>query len=341
MGTARLLIPTWNIGLYGGISTTSAVLDAPAEKVAVIGRAHKTGNISTVKGFCMAVATGGGNPVYDVRIETVDKTTGRPTGTLWATNTNATLTVSATGAWSVTLTADAAVTAGDEFAVVVSATTVGGTQNATFQIAHASAWSVQFPYALSDTGAGWSVSGNMPAGQLAVYSDGDPVHGVSLSSPGTEQYNSSSTPDERGNRWNFDQSMRIHGLAGFLRPGASSTHDLILADSGGTELAKLNFDGDVHRVTSSEGLTIGRFSSPVTIPAATDFHTLLRPNTTTNHRIVVHTFPSSSDRSLLEPNAVYASRTDNGAISTDAAKFACIWPLIEVPRSTPGFAFFG
>ena len=61
----------------------------------------------------------------DVRLETVDTSTGLATGTLVDTNTNNTLAISSTGWKEVTFTAAATVSKGDLLAIVITDTTSG------------------------------------------------------------------------------------------------------------------------------------------------------------------------------------------------------------------------
>jgi hypothetical protein len=100
-------------------STTQMLIDAAGEKAGWVLRAPKTGNIRKV-GFGLYTVTTGAT--MDVRIETVDMSTGFPTGTLWGTNTNASQVILDTDdyKWFTTqLTSDAAVTRNDLIAVVI------------------------------------------------------------------------------------------------------------------------------------------------------------------------------------------------------------------------------
>jgi hypothetical protein len=104
------------------------VIDANDEKVAFVVLLQKAGDISTVHFRTGTVTTG--DDVL-VRLETVDQTTGDPTGTLWGTTTSATVTV-ADGdddTWMVaTLTTDATIASGDvgkPIAIVIAAPAAG------------------------------------------------------------------------------------------------------------------------------------------------------------------------------------------------------------------------
>src|SRR3990167_3397480 len=103
------------------LTTTTYVIDAAAEKVAIVVAASTAKDIHKVHVRTGTVTTG---DTVDVRIETVDSaTTGDPTGTLWQTNTNGALVIADgdDSVWkSVTLTADAtSLVIGDVYAVVI------------------------------------------------------------------------------------------------------------------------------------------------------------------------------------------------------------------------------
>lgn len=100
---------------------TVLVIDAADEKAAFIVHAPKTGNIRKIVWRTGTVATGA---TLDVRLETVNATTGDPSGTLKGTTTNGSQVVVATTdndkMFATQLTADAAVTRGDLLAVVIA-----------------------------------------------------------------------------------------------------------------------------------------------------------------------------------------------------------------------------
>jgi hypothetical protein len=111
-GNSAMTVGSTNIntaGYYIGMVLRSPVTDT-ITKIGFI-----TGNIN--------------NGTIDARVETVDTTTGFPTGTLWATNTNNTQSILAADDntyFEITLTTPASVTKGDLFAIVFKA--VGSSQ---------------------------------------------------------------------------------------------------------------------------------------------------------------------------------------------------------------------
>lgn len=100
-------------------------------------------------------------PVSDnnstIRIETVNASTGTPTGTLWAANTEAVSPVTAIGINTATLTADATFAAGDRFAVVRTAVDGAAQFNPMRWVAIRSSTptNVDGPLYMLDTGGGY------------------------------------------------------------------------------------------------------------------------------------------------------------------------------------------
>lgn len=119
----------------GTFGTNSTTMDAVNEKLAMVYVASEDFTIDQV-GCLLSGCSGTGNPhTLDARVETVNTSTGLPTGTLWATNTNGTISIdpnSDDNTWKwVSITADATMSQGDLFAVVMNCTAlaVGGTPN--------------------------------------------------------------------------------------------------------------------------------------------------------------------------------------------------------------------
>lgn len=152
--------PPSQINPSGGAPAFSSILlDAANEKYACIIDVPKSGTIDKIGVRFGAITTGA---TLDVRIETVSTTTGDPTGTLWAANTNGALVVVGGDAltWKqVNLTAGAAVSAGvpDTIAIVIA------NPAAAFGNLNVSVWgaAMNFPYNDHFTAA-WAKTANMP-----------------------------------------------------------------------------------------------------------------------------------------------------------------------------------
>src|ERR1044071_4840519 len=106
--------------------TSVAVNNASAKICTLTARFPKAGNVDKV-GFCLTSAT---SASWTCRIETVDATTGKPSGSLYHANFTASFTAAA--GWNTISYTAAAVTAGDLFAVVLVASGANSLQYGAF-----------------------------------------------------------------------------------------------------------------------------------------------------------------------------------------------------------------
>jgi hypothetical protein len=204
-----LIVPMlWSRG--GNTAFAGLLLDADGEKAAYIVQAPKSGNLDRIA-FRSSTVTSGAN--LDCRIETVSTSDGNPTGTLWATNTNCTVNCNASNTWfEGTLTASAAVTKGDLFAVVFVAPS-GANLNISVcssMLDVISGWG--FPYNAHYT-TSWA-KGTSDVVQVAVrYDDGTypNICAFPASAMANTQWNSSSNPDERGLYFSLPFPARLTG----------------------------------------------------------------------------------------------------------------------------------
>ena len=242
----QTLFPNQALSFNGENAHVDMQVDAVDEKVGFTFHAPKDGDIQEI-GIKLGPTIGAGIDV-DVRIETVDLTTGYPSGTLWATNTNIVVSsVTSNQLITATLTANATVSQGDYVAVVcnIDALTSG---NCKFRSqASTNRHQNSFPEAAINTGS-WTASTSTPSPGIAVgYSDGTfpeipgmwPIDGNL-----NRTYNSGSTPDEQGNIFQVPLRCRASGLWASLRSLAN--FDMVLYDTdGSTELMTIAHDGDV------------------------------------------------------------------------------------------------
>lgn len=113
-----LRYPNWGCYEGGSFSIVAGGLDAAGEYVGYAFSAPKSGSITKVH-FSIDPYYGSGD--VDVRLETVNDSTGLNSGTLWDTNTNYKITINATGLYSATLTESALVTQGQTLALILKA----------------------------------------------------------------------------------------------------------------------------------------------------------------------------------------------------------------------------
>lgn len=153
----RFLVP--NAVPVLGATTTSlastsqacATIDAANEKMAVLCHCPVSGSLTDIAFRTQTVSVTSGPLNFDVRLETV--VSGRPSGTLWATNTNGNASIATTddNVWkTVTLTAAATVTKGEPIGIVIKAPGSGTFSVTWGGFTAVNAGSGQFPCLLQD-----------------------------------------------------------------------------------------------------------------------------------------------------------------------------------------------
>lgn len=290
---------------------TNLLLDASGEKAAFVVRAPKTGAIRKVGFLARTVTT----PTdTDVRIETVDLTTGFPSGTLFGTNTNVTVAsgsiTSNTWITSGALTADASVSRGDLLAVVIAPS---GSPN--YNVAAFLSSIYEFPYPLLYT-TSYSKSSASPIVSLE-YSDGSYAYipGVTPCSTLTSTtFNSGSTPDERALKFRMAAPVRVAGVWAAI--DLDNDAEIVLYDSdGSTALATVAMDKDVRRSTNSVYFHV-QFASQVSLSASTYYYLAVKPGASS---VTLQEFSVSAagvlDQMAGGQDFHFASRTDAGSWS--------------------------
>ena len=315
-------LPHWG----GSTAFTTVVLDAAGEKCAFVFKAPKTGLIRKL-GFKTGTVTTGAT--YDVRLESVSTSTGNPSGSLFATNTNGSQVIANAddNVWFyVTLTADASVTVNDTLALVLAAP--GGSM----QIAagYGGLHTGGMPYVTADlNGAGYATQsvGN-PAFYIEYHDTTTAqVGNCLLSTQTTTSFNSGSTPDQRALYFQVPFTCKLGGfeiLMGAMV--ASSAFDVVLYDSDGTTaLATTSFDGDQYR-TATTNYCFGRFATPVTLTVNTNYRLAVKPTTTNNVGLVQVNYDTTTVMAAVDggTNFQLSTKTDAGAWSQTADSRPCI-----------------
>jgi hypothetical protein len=278
--------------LSSALTSVTVAFDSATDRIAWVGRSPISDSIASIHFRLGSVTTG---CTVQVRIETV--VNGRPSGTLWATDTSASVVIADTddNTWkTATLTAAAALTPDDEFAIVIIVTS--GTPNLQFRtppnnggfsapvIAH-------YPLTLHDTGGGtW---GAQSAGweMIVQYQTAGVVPMIGLdptTASGTVQaFNSGTSPNERALRFQKPVRCRVKGLRVFLfniAAGADLTFSLwdATGDADVEALGQATLDGDFALTTTQDGPVDLFFASPVTIEADTTYYAGVRADTANN-----------------------------------------------------------
>lgn len=263
----------WTAGVLG--VSTQAIVTATSQRMAFIFPAPKTGNIRTLQ-FRVTAATANGDT--DCRLESVSSR--NPSGSLFGTNTNGALAQAshAAGWKSVTMTADAAVTAGDELAMVLVPS--GGSTSVTFAVTiegQAGPSGANYPYTGVSTSSSYSLN---TASQFACFAVGYDDGSISFipatwpsSAENSHAFNSGSTPDEIGIVLTPPGPLRARGC--YLSIDFDNAADIILYDTdGSTPLATVS-PSNV-RATSG-GVHEFMFSSPVSLTASSTYRLAVKP----------------------------------------------------------------
>lgn len=310
----------------GLVAYTGVTLSASGSKVAFMFRAPKTGTIDRVffKTTTLTTPTD-----TDIRLETVDATTGDPTGTLFATNSNIVIasgSMTANAFIEATLTAGAPVTKGDILAVVIAPS---GTPNMTFSRLAVPTGFGQ-PYSASYAGS-WTKSINAFPGAIR-YSDGSYPHtpGVwPVSALSTVGITSTGTPDEIGNLINLPFKCRASGLLIDTNSGgAGSTIVARIYDAADAVLASKTL---TMTQLSGAGIVMATLDAAVTLEAATDYRIAVEATTTTNRTFKYVDAPNSSVAEALPlgNKLTYTARTNAGAWSQTANRRLGIGLIVD------------
>lgn len=290
-----------NININGGApSTTSDTLDNTADRLALVFIAPKDGNISTIDFALGSVGGASGNVTVDVRVETVDGTTGNPTGTLWAANTNATATVAFNddNTWkSVTLTSSATVSRGDTVAIVLNPlvfTTVTNCQIMKFQDVTAGT-----TYGTADLTGGGYTKAVATYSFIAGYDDTtyEPIYNVFPARVvTTTSFNSGSSPPVRGMKFQVPFKCRVNGMWAWMAlASTSSDFDAkIYSSDGSTVLASHSFDATNSQSGTTSIITVLPFDDTVTLSVNTNYYLSIEPTSANNVTLYTGTLPSNA-----------------------------------------------
>ncbi len=286
-------------------------LDAAGEYGGAVICAREAMTISHV-GFRCGTATG--SPTADVRIETVDATTGLPTGTLWATNTNIVTGTIVSNTFALyALTASASITAGQVFCVKIVYNS--GTSLQT-QVYGASIFSTR-PYQVNNTGTpatariDSALNIALGSGAAAFYS----VTGLRPAITATNNtFSNSVAGAKRGLKFQVPFKCRSIG-ARWWGNGAVGDFNLILEDSAGSELSSSSTASDGNQYHSgTNSMPESYFDNPVTLSPATDYRLMFEPTSATNINISTATLPSAAYRAAWPygTNCLYSTFTTAG-----------------------------
>ena len=270
--------------------------------------------------FLVSAFSSSGN--VDVRVETVDTTTGFPTGTLFAANTNGTHTISGTGIQRKFITADAEVD-GTPFAIVIA--WASGSYTIGYRL---NSYQTKAPYVGLHNGSSYSDADGMCMVALRKSGGIEPVApqpGIGiLSAINAVNVNTGSTPDECGNRILLTTPIQISGLWWYGHPAGD--YDAVIYNNADEVLASRSVESNMVS-GASPGLNLVYFAP--TLPAfAKDspFRAVIKPTSGSN--VTIYEFdmvlPERLDAweggGYGSDGIIKTTRTDAGAWTNDSAK---------------------
>jgi hypothetical protein len=259
-----------------------ATLDAAGEYVCLVFQAEEAMTISHV-GFRNGTVVASG--AADVRVETVDAATGLPSGTLWATNTNAAtgaLTSNTTAVYA--LTASASVAAGEWVAIKIAY--ASGTS---FTVLNHTAYGglCDVPYKVINTGTP-TISAIAAPLLFGVGSSSTAMYfipGTMLASNvGTTSFDNSTAGAQRGIIFTPPMACKLRGITYGALNHVAVDRNLKLYNADGSSLIKSTaIDGDF---TSPTSLAMHRdlFDADQTLVAGTQYRLVLEPSEAANVR---------------------------------------------------------
>lgn len=315
----------------GTVAYTAFLIDAAAEKIAVVFRVPKDGNLARV-GFRTGTVTTG--DTLKVSFQDLDTTTGNPDGVVDQFRTQVVADVD-DNVWFRTglMTSDGTdtgtlrvVTRGQAIAAVIEFNAyVAGNLN----IVHHSAANNFYLFGgyVTHFTAAWAKSILMHAVLAVEYSDGTFAYIPSTLPADTKtstNFNTGSTPDEIALKFRLPVPVRVLGF--WIASAISGDFNVVLYDSDGTTpLATFVGDKDTATTSTAAAAFSAPFSSSVSLLANTFYRLALLPTTASNISRVDFTVPSTPGVAQLDQisggqDFHWSQRTDAGAWSDTTTK---------------------
>ena len=294
VATGPILFP-YHYNITNDVSN-SKILDATTDRVAVVFAIPKTGNLVSIMFSTRTVTT---SQSIDMRLETVDATNGNPSGTLYHANATASVASPTSNTVYEPAFTAFAVTAGDMVAAVIQFTSTAGN----LQIhAHNQFFnSVRIPYGVYNLTGSYAKDTSVAMNILLKYDDGlyyevgvlPPL--ANLGSAVTVAYNSGSTTNERGIKFQVPAPVRVCGAWLNAYGATGGTYDVVLYDSdGSTVVTSVSFDGDIQAGSNGAGYIYVRFNTTKVLTINTYYRLTLKPTNTTNVTLTEYTFSSTA-----------------------------------------------
>jgi hypothetical protein len=307
-------------GLTGSITNTpsignlTALTSAGSHYQAYVVCAREDMTISHVA-FRVGSATGSND--FDVRIETV-ATTGLPSGTLWATNTNGTVSgATANANYQAALTASASITKGQLFCVKLLLSS--GTSATPQGVANVALTTLSnIPYSVLNTGT--PTKGNLGTGLIGLGSSSTAyyyVPGLIPPASYTASTFNNTNGAKRGLRFTPPMNCRAVGLRWFNSTAVGDFNAVLYSDAG-SELSSSStaFDGDA----TFGGQTVSNvyFDNTVSLTAGTTYRLVVEPSSATNVNVSTFTIAQTTASGLTGTPVTGLSNTHYTTFASSA-----------------------
>ena len=327
-------------GFTPQFSLATALLDGPGDRIGSRFVAQKTGIIDRIACYCTAVAS----PVTtEARLESISAS--YPTGTLLGTNTSGTFTPTASTVHVVPLTASYAVQAGELIAAVLNAPTATATNTQTFNLR--TTISMELVYAGSGflypsscqnlTAGAWSSSPGYPC-IVPVYSDGTWMsRGVTNPASVSVDFNNTTNPDERGNRWTQPVTAECIGAWLNVRQMVSGANwNIKLYPTTSADAAPwvtYPIVGNTFVDGTANSITPLIFWNGIELKGGEDYRLTYQPTNANNIRVVRSTFASAVQAGTMSQmvgtSRLRTSDGDAGAWTDVATEYVCLVPIFR------------
>lgn len=268
----------------GYTANNFATVDAETEKCAAIFQASETGSLDYVWLRVRNITTTPGANV-DIRVETVDTSTGNPTGTLFGANTNYSWDMSGASAYSPNrvgpFTSSPSLTRGSDYFAIVYVPPASPDQGSV-DFGGFVDEPYGFPYSRFYNGSSWSSTGSLVRWQIALeYSTGlIAVPGaINTIRAGTLSRSTLDSTDHYGPKMKSRENLEVVGMYGCVDADADFSFKLIQGDS--TVLGTISINS-TYRPLNQTLWHYGFFSSPITVTKDTFYRYVTAPATTTD-----------------------------------------------------------
>jgi hypothetical protein len=267
--------------LNANLATVQLALGVTAYRAGCVIQAPRSGNVTKIGFLCDA--TSPSSAIVEARMETIDATTGFPTGTLLHSTAYGSVSLSAGTQWyTATLQSPETVTQGAMFAIVFRFTT-GSLTNANIHAVSSASCPQEFPYVVGNTGS-WLKYQHAPICALEYSLSGyEVVQGAwPVKAVANTSFNNSGT-NQRGLRVKLPFPAQVVGAWVWADLDGDAALKLYnnVTPSSPAELASVSIDKD-YRYGTTYGRQVYYFNNPVVLNQDAEYFLTLNPSSGTS-----------------------------------------------------------